>query len=91
MTVSESRHPCRTCGAETRFSHEEYAGGNLVRVVYVCRGCGIMEKSDPRPKSQKPGKGGRARKPLPNQGPPENPVLSADLAEQLKRLLSDDG
>ena len=71
---------CR-CGARVGRSHLEYLGGGRSQPVYVCSGCGLGYRGDgptaPAASSH------RSRKPLPEGGSPENPVLDPEIARRI--------
>ncbi|MHB1522886.1 MAG: hypothetical protein ACYCS9_05040 [Candidatus Dormibacteria bacterium] len=71
---------CR-CGARVGRSHLEYLGGGRSLPVYVCSGCGLGYRGDgptaPAASSH------RSRKPLPEGGSPENPVLDPEIARRI--------
>ncbi len=77
------------CGQRTRWSHLQYLGRGRTAAVYVCAGCGLAyrgREGDGARNSTPP----KTRKPLPQEGPPENPVLGEEMAARLRQLISDD-
>ena len=74
------------CGARVGRSHLEYLGAGRSLPVYVCSGCGLGYRGDgaaaPSPSPR------RSRKPLPEGGSPDNPVLDPEIA---RRILGSQG
>ena len=74
------------CGARVGWSHLEYLGAGRSLPVYVCSGCGLGYRGDgasaPSPSPR------RSRKPLPEGGSPDNPVLDSEIA---RRILGSQG
>lgn len=90
---------CALCGGPTRFSHTTYVGRGGSVAVHVCRDCGSAYRSrmhdameayatEPGSRVRPRARGARAR-PLPDEGPPSNPVIDAATAERLCELLGD--
>ena len=91
---------CPSCGGEVRFSHLAYLGRGERAAVQVCRGCGLAYRGGVRDAGAEPATGGRGgrgkagaaaqpqpsrrRRPLPDEGAPDNPVLDEDLAARLR-------
>lgn len=76
-----------SCGQRTRWSHLQYLGRGRSAPLYVCAGCGLVyrgREDDGRRESA----ASKSRQPLPQEGPPENPVLDEELAAKLRQLLS---
>lgn len=77
---------CSACGGPLRRSHLVYVGGGESVAVDVCRGCGrafrgpTSEGVSAASRSPR-----RSRRPLPDEGPPDNPVIDPALAERLRR------
>jgi len=82
------RRVCTVCGGAMRRSHVAYLGGNREAVVYRCEVCGVtsqgpVQNRDERVQSET-GRGSRRRRPLPDGGAPDNPVIDSDLARLLR-------
>ena len=73
------------CGQQVRSSHLEYLGRGQSVPIYTCGGCGLAYRGSPGSGAQKTLP--RSRKPLPDGGHPENPVLDPTLAARLRELL----
>jgi hypothetical protein len=73
------------CGQPVRSSHLEYLGRGQSVSIYICAGCGLAYRGAAGATAPKPAP--RSRKPLPDGGHPENPVLDPGLAATLKELL----
>jgi len=77
---------CTACGEHLRFSHLAYVGHGEAVAVHVCR-CGLgfrgaarhQEKSEPGLDRQR-----RSRRPLPEGGSPDNPVIDEATARLLR-------
>jgi len=76
------------CGGQLRWSHLEYLGNGRTVPLYICGACGLAYRgrSGERPARES---AARSRRPLPEGGPPDNPVLDAALAARLRELLGD--
>jgi hypothetical protein len=89
------RRLCTVCGGATRRSHVAYLGGNREAVVYRCDVCAVTSQGpvmmrDQRVQAEQArrGRGGSSRRrPLPDEGAPDNPVLDSDLARLLRERL----
>ncbi|MGH7641425.1 MAG: hypothetical protein ACRENX_00130 [Candidatus Dormibacteria bacterium] len=77
-----------SCGQPTRWSHLQYLGRGRSAPVYLCAGCGLVYRGNEREGGNSPVPV-KSRRPVPEQGPPENPVLGQELAERLRQLLAD--
>lgn len=88
VTPPEGGRPaCPLCGAELRLSHRQYAGGGRSAPVLRCTGCGNLVHGVARPDAPRhPPPAGR-RRPLPDEGQPDNFVLDTETAERLQRAL----
>jgi hypothetical protein len=86
--VESMKRSCGVCGGELRFSHREYAARGATRVVWRCRACGAVAHDAPLSR-QEAAPRPRSRKPLPDEGPPPNPVLDEDAARRLRDLMGD--
>lgn len=76
------------CGQRTRWSHLQYLGRGRSAPVYVCVGCGLVYRGS-EGDGARPPTASKRRRPLPQDGPPENPVLGEELAARLRQLLSE--
>ena len=74
-----------TCGNPLALSHVEYLGRGESVPIHRCRGCGLLYRGAPGAGGRQPPR--RSRKPLPDGGHPENPVLASDVADRLRELL----
>jgi hypothetical protein len=73
------------CGQRLRRSHLQYLGQGRSAPVYLCPGCGLAYRGhDTEASSERPP--GRSRRPLPDQGHPDNPVIDEAAAAQLREL-----
>lgn len=81
---------CTVCGSVVAFSHREYSGKGMERAIWLCTGCGAIERSEARPRSEKVPERKSRKRPV-NEGPPENPVIDSATAEALKRMFDADG
>jgi uncharacterized Zn finger protein len=88
------RRTCTVCGAAMRRSHVAYLGGNREAVVYRCEVCGVtsqgaVQTRDERVKADaaRGGRSERRRRPMPDEGSPDNPVIDSDLARLLRERL----
>jgi hypothetical protein len=78
-----------------RRSHVAYLGGNREAVVHRCDVCGVtaqgpVQSRDERVLGEQVRGGGRKR-PLPDGGSPENPVIDEDLARMLRERFGGPG
>lgn len=55
--------------------------------MYVCAGCGLAYRGREGEGARQPTASQRQR-PLPQEGPPENPVFDEQVAAKLRQLLS---
>lgn len=55
--------------------------------MYVCAGCGLAYRGREGEGAREPTASKRQR-PLPQEGPPENPVFDEQVAAKLRQLLS---
>ncbi|MDA8330692.1 MAG: hypothetical protein M0027_05700 [Candidatus Dormibacteraeota bacterium] len=78
---------CR-CGQTARRSHLEYLGRGQSVAIHLCPGCGQAYRAAPPAREDRAQK--RSRKPLPDGGHPENPVLDPDLAARIRELTRSD-
>jgi hypothetical protein len=84
---------CTACGGTLRRSHVAYLGGNREAVVYRCEVCSVtsqgptMNRADRVQADQARGASARRRRPLPDEGAPDNPVIDSDLARLLRERL----
>ncbi len=76
-----------SCGQRTRWSHLQYLGKGRSAPVYVCAGCGLAYRGREGEGARQPTASQRQR-PLPQEGPPENPVFDEQVAAKLRQLLS---
>ncbi len=74
-----------SCGGRLLRSHLEYVGRGSTIPIYTCAGCGLAYRG--RQDSKPPSPARPSRRPLPDEGSPANPVLGAELADRLRRLL----
>ncbi len=76
-----------TCGGQLRRSHLEYLGSGLTLPIFTCGACGLAYRgrSEERPAPV----GSRRRRPMPDGGHPDNPVIDAALADRLHELMGD--
>jgi hypothetical protein len=73
------------CGQRVRWSHLQYLGKGRSAPVYVCSGCGLAYRGhDAEAAQERPAS--RSKRPLPDQGPPDNPVIDEDVAARLREL-----
>ena len=77
-----------SCGQRTRWSHLQYLGRGRSSPVYICVGCGRSYRGREAEGALEQVRS-KSRKPLPEGGPPDNPVLDEQVAAKLRRLLSD--
>lgn len=90
---------CAACGGPTRPSHTVHAGAGQSVIVHVCTHCGASYAGGVRSASERDATARRAiderrarresrpgRRPL-DEGGPDNPVLDAQTADELRRLL----
>ena len=75
------------CGQRTRWSHLQYLGRGRSAPVYVCAGCGLVYRGPEGDRTRQP-VASKSRRPLPQEGAPENPVLGEEAAAQLRQLLA---
>jgi len=65
-----------------------YLGGGSEAVVYRCAVCGTVSQGPAQSRAERSRsedvRGGRRRRPLPDEGSPDNPVIDGDLARQLR-------
>jgi hypothetical protein len=78
-----------------RRSHVAYLGGNREAVVSRCDVCGVtsqgpVQNRDERLQSEV-GRGSRRRRPLPDEGSPDNPVIDSELARLLREQFGGEG
>ena len=83
---------CTVCGGRLRRSHVAYLGGNREAVVRRCEVCGTTQQGpvmsrDERLAAAPPDQRQRRKRPLPDEGSPDNPVLDSDLARLLRERL----
>ena len=81
---------CPGCGGELRFSHLAYVGRGEGVPVHVCRRCGLAYRGAPRHREDSEARrenARRHRRPLPEGGPPENPVIDGATARLLRERL----
>jgi hypothetical protein len=76
------------CGGTLRRSHVADLGGNREAVVHRCELCGTTSQGpalarDERVRGEEV-RGSRRRRPLPDEGAPDNPVIDEDLARLLR-------
>ena len=93
--MAEGERSCRVCGGALRRSHVAYLGGDREAVVHRCTGCGTTTQGpvtsrDERVRSEDV-RGSRRRRPLPDEGSPENPVIDSDLARMLRERFGGGG
>ena len=69
------------CGGRVGRSHLEYLGAGRSLPVYVCSGCGLGYRGDGPAAPAEPSH--RSRKPLPQGGAPDNPVLDPEIARRI--------
>jgi hypothetical protein len=86
------RRVCTVCGGALRRSHVAYLGGNREAVVSRCDVCGVtsqgpVQNRDERVQSEQGGRGTRRRRPMPDEGAPDNPVIDSELARLLRERL----
>ena len=81
-----------------RRSHVAYLGGNREAVVHRCEVCGVTEQGPVlardervRQEQDRGGRGERRRRPPPDEGSPDNPVLDSDLARLLRERFGGPG
>jgi len=76
-----------------RRSHVAYLGGNREAVVRRCEVCGTTQQGPAMSRDERVGAGvpvqppsarQRKKRPLPDGGSPDNPVLDSDLARLLR-------
>lgn len=72
------------CGGELRRSHVAYVGRGESVTVMVCRGCGRAYRGATRQAGADDSPSRRSRRPLPAEGPPDNPVIDAETARRLR-------
>ena len=97
-TSQQPRRACAVCRGTLRRSHVAYLGGNREAVVYRCEQCGTtqqgptMDRLERVQAEQSRGGGGKRRRerPMPDEGPPDNPVIDSDLARLLREHLGGD-
>ncbi|HEY6538540.1 MAG TPA: hypothetical protein VI138_05800 [Candidatus Dormibacteraeota bacterium] len=75
------------CGQRVRWSHLEYLGRGRSAPLYVCVGCGLSYRGQ-EGEGERRASAARSRRPLPEEGPPSNPVLDEATAERLRQLLA---
>ena len=90
----EPPRPCAVCGGPLRRSHVAYLGRDQEATVYRCQSCGATEQGPPRDRRQRQEQQAvrareqsgrrRERRPLPDQGAPDNPVIDEDTARLLR-------
>ncbi len=68
------------------WSHRQYLGRGRSAAVYICTGCGLAYRGREGQPEVAPAR--RRQRPLPDQGPPDNPVLDAELARRLQEMIS---
>lgn len=75
-----------------RRSHVAYLGRNQEATVFRCTACGVTEQGPPRDRAaaqeQRPRQG--RRRPLPDEGAPDNPVIDSDMARRLRERFGGD-
>jgi hypothetical protein len=78
-----------------RRSHVAYLGGNREAVVYRCEVCAVTSQGPAQNRDERlqaeHGRGGRRRRPLPDEGAPDNPVIDSDLARLLRERFGGKG
>ncbi len=74
------------CGQRIRWSHLQYLGRGRSGPLYVCAGCGLVYRGREEAGALAPAVA-RKRRPLPEEGPPLNPVLDEEIAAKLRQLL----
>jgi hypothetical protein len=84
------RRTCRVCGGALRRSHVAYLGGNREAVVHRCEVCGTTTQGPALSRDERVSAEqvrGSRRRPLPDGGAPDNPVIDSDLARLLRERL----
>ena len=76
-----------SCGSRVGWSHLEYLGSGRSLAIFRCAACGLAYRGEGA--APAPGSGRQSRKPLPQGGSPENPVLDPEVAERLRHLLGE--
>jgi hypothetical protein len=76
---------CQICRGEMRFSHREYAGKGSVAPVWRCTACGALARESARAAEPREAPASRRKRQLVDEGPPQNPVISPDVAAKLLR------
>jgi hypothetical protein len=87
------RRSCAVCGGAMRRSHVAYLGGNREAVVHRCEVCGVTSQGPAQERAPRAaaGRESRRRRPLPDGGAPDNPVIDGDLARLLRERFGDGG
>jgi hypothetical protein len=69
-------------------SHVAYLGGNREAVVHRCEVCGVTSQGAAQGRDERlgagAGRGAKRKRPLPDEGSPDNPVIDSDLARMLR-------
>ncbi len=92
MTQPERKpRPCPLCGGELRLSHREYASHGQSMPVLRCGSCGNLVHGEARPDAERSRTPARRRRPMPDEGQPDNFVLDTQTADLLRRSLQPDG
>lgn len=74
------------CGHRIRWSHLLYLGRGRSAPLYHCAGCGLVYRGSEDTGARMPAVA-RKQRPLPEEGPPANPVLDEEIAAKLRQLL----
>ncbi|MFN2452412.1 MAG: hypothetical protein ABR541_08670 [Candidatus Dormibacteria bacterium] len=76
---------CPSCGGALRLSHRRYLGSRRSLPVRRCEACTLVVEGRAQEDAEvSGGRQHRSRKPLPDEGPPPNPVLDDELAQRLR-------
>ena len=81
---------CRACGGRTRRSHSEYVRRGEEVAVHLCVGCGRAYRGAAGARGERAERRDaerRSRRPLPDEGPPANPVIDEEMARRLREQL----
>ena len=85
MTVNK----CTNCGGELRFSHRKYAGRGASMLVFRCVSCGSENRSEARTDENVNKPARKSKRPLPQEGSPDNRVIDAQTAALLRGLFDE--